>query len=192
MTSNFDFISAEWPPVHADCARAESYLASDPRTACIYARRAAEQLVGLLYDVDRLPGPYKDDLSARINEPAFQRRVGVNIGQKLNLIRKLGNRAVHDVQPIPQRSAVDALRELHHVVVWAAFRYSTNPKAVPTGAAFDPKIAGRNAPLSRADVVRLAEKFRAQDDAYARDLKERDELAAAKDAEIERLRQQIQ
>ncbi len=144
-----------------------------------------------MYDVDGLPVPYKDDLSARINEPAFQRRVGVGIGQKLNLIRRLGNRAVHDTQPIPARAAVDVLRELHHVVVWTAFRYSTDPGAVPTSAMFDPKLAGRNAPLSRADVVKLAEKFRAQDEAHARALKERDELAAAKDAEIEELRQQI-
>src|SRR3954447_14361135 len=185
---NFHFIAREWPDIHADCVRAEGYLASDPRSACFYARRAAEQLVGLIYDVDGLATPYKDDLAARINEPAFQRRVGVGIGQKLNLIRKLGNRAVHDSQPIPARAAVDVLRELHHVVVWTAFRYSTDPAAVPTGAVFDPKLAGRNAPLTRADVVQLAERFRAQDEAHARELKERDELAAAKDAEIALLR----
>lgn len=189
--SNFDFVRVEWPGIHGDCVRAEDYLGSDPRTSCIYARRAAEQLVALVYDVDGLPVPYKDDLSARINEPAFQRRVGVGIGQKLNLIRKLGNRAVHDTQPIPPRAAVDVLRELHHVTVWAAFRYSTDPAAVPTGAVFDPTVAGRNAPLSRADVVKLAEKFREQDEAHAQSLRDRDELAAAKDAEIEKLRQQI-
>ncbi|MCF6743536.1 DUF4145 domain-containing protein [Blastococcus sp. KM273128] len=189
--SNFDFIAVEWPPIHADCTRAESYLTSDPRSACFYARRAAEQIVGLIYDVDGLPVPYKDDLSARINEAAFQRRVGVGIGQKLNLIRKLGNRAVHDVQSIPARAAADVLRELHHVVVWTAFRYSTNPASVPTGAVFDPKLAGSQAPLNRADVVKLAEKFRQQDENNARALKERDDLAAAKDAEIEALRQQI-
>lgn len=141
--------------------------------------------------VDALPIPYKDDLSARVNEPAFGNRVGVGITQKLNLIRKLGNRAVHDVQPIPARAAVDVLRELHHVVVWAAFCYSTNPQAVPTGAVFDPAVAGRNAPLSRAEVVKLAEQFRRQDEAHAQALAERDELAAAKDAEIEQLREQI-
>ncbi|SDM10664.1 type I restriction enzyme, R subunit [Geodermatophilus siccatus] len=189
--SNFEFVRQEWPEIHNDCRRAEGYLASDPRSACFYARRAAEQVVGLIYDVDGLPIPYKDDLSARTNEPAFQRRVGVGIGQKLNLIRKLGNRAVHDVQPIPARAAVDVLRELHHVVVWTAFRYSTNPAAVPTGAVFDPKLAGSQAPLSRADVVKLAEKFRQQDEAHGRALRERDELAAAKDAEIEQLREQI-
>jgi type I restriction enzyme R subunit len=190
--SNFGFVGGAWPDVHADCVRAEGYLGSDPRSACFYARRAAEQIVGLIYDVDGLPIPYRDDLSAMLSDAAFQRRVGVGISQKLNLIRKLGNRAVHDTHPIPPRAALDVLRELHHVVVWAAFRYSTNPAAVPTGAVFDPKLAGRNAPLSRDDVVKLAEKFRRQDEEHAKALRERDELAAAKDAEIAELRAQIQ
>ena len=192
VTSNFDFIRAEWPQVHQDCVRAEGYLASDPRTACIYARRAAEQLVGLIYDVDALPVPYKDDLSARINEATFRNQVGAGIGAKLNLIRKLGNRAVHDVQPIPPRAAVDVLRELHHVVVWTAFRYSTDPGSVPTGAVFDPTVAGSNAPLTRAEVAALAKKFHDQDEAHAHALAERDELSVAKDAEIAQLRAEIQ
>jgi type I restriction enzyme R subunit len=189
--SNFDFIKAEWPQVHQGCVRAEGYLTSDPRTACIYARRAAEQLVGLIYDVDALPVPYKDDLSARINEAAFRNSVGSGIGAKLNLIRKLGNRAVHDVQPIPPRAAMDVLRELHHVVVWTAFRYSKDPGGVPTGTVFDPTVAGSNAPLTRAEVAALAKKFHDQDEAHAKALLERDELSAAKDAEIAQLRAEI-
>lgn len=188
--SNFAFVG-DWPDLQTDCVRAESYLETDPRSASFYARRAVEQVVGLIYDVDGLPVPYKDDLAARISEPAFQQRVGFGIGQKLNLIRRLGNRAVHDAQPIPPKAAVDVLRELHHVVVWAAFHYSANPAAVPTGAVFDPTLAGRNAPLSREEVVKLAERFRDQDEAHAGELRERDDLAVAKDAEIERLREQI-
>ena len=42
---NFDFVQVALPSVHADCARAESYLTSDPRAACIYGRRAIEVLV---------------------------------------------------------------------------------------------------------------------------------------------------
>lgn len=189
--SNFAFVKTAWPQVHGDCARAEGYLTSDPRTACIYARRAAEQIVSLIYDLDALPLPYKDDLAARINDPAFRNKVGVGITQKLNLLRKLGNRAVHDVQPVPARVALDVVRELHHVAVWAAFRYSTTPQAVPTGAVFDPSLAGNNAPLSRDDVVKLAAKFKAQDDAHAKALAERDDLVAAKDAELATLRAQI-
>lgn len=136
--TNFEFVKHEWPAIYDDCARAEGYMASDPRATCVYSRRAAEQIVAHIYKVDALPVPYKDDLSARIGAPAFQQRTGVGIVQKLTLIRKLGNRAVHDTQPIPARAAVDVLRELHHVVLWAAFRYSANPAAIPTGAVFDP------------------------------------------------------
>jgi type I restriction enzyme R subunit len=59
MTSNFGFVKKTSPTVHADCARAESYLSSDPAAACFYSRRAIEQLVGHLYDLMGLPAPYQ-------------------------------------------------------------------------------------------------------------------------------------
>jgi type I restriction enzyme, R subunit len=188
---NFDFVKATLPTVHADCATAESYLANDPRSACIYGRRAVEMLVAHLYDVLALKSPYKNDLAARINDAAFKAKTGLGISQKLNLIRKLGNTAVHDQKPIPPHAALSVLRELHHVMVWAAFRYSVNPQAVPTHAQFDPGLAAKAAPLTREEVARLAAKFAAQDEAYAKALAEKDELAAAKDAEIAQLREQI-
>lgn len=190
--SNFAFLKPiGWPEVHADCTRAESYAISDPRSACFYSRRAVEHLVGYLYDVLRLPVPYQDDLSARINDPKFKAKTGMGIAAKLNLIRKLGNHAVHDQKPIPPRAALDALRELHHVMVWAAFHYSANPQAVPLKAVFDPALAKKAAPLSREEVAQLAKKFQEQDESHAKALAEKDELAAAKDAEIAELREQI-
>jgi type I restriction enzyme R subunit len=190
--TNFGFLeSVGWPEVNGDCRRAESYLGSDPRSACFYARRAVEQLVDHLYDVLALPVPYKDDLAAKINEPGFRSKTGVGMGQKLNLIRKMGNTAVHDTRPIPPQAALAVLRELHHVMVWAAYHYSTNPQAVPLKAVFDPKLAAKAAPLSREEVAKLAERFTAQDAAHAKELAERDELAAAKDAEIAKLQAAI-
>ena len=109
--SNFAFLRETLPAVHSDCARAESYLSSDPRSACFYARRAVELLVYHLYDLWDLPEPYRDDLAARINDATFKTKVGNAVGQKLNLIRNLGNRAVHDTQPIPTNAAMQALRE---------------------------------------------------------------------------------
>src|SRR3954447_2002483 len=129
---NFDFVQQTLPALHGDCARAESYLASDPRSACFYSRRAVEELVGHLYDVLNLPIPYRDDLAARIGDAAFKSKVGVGIGQKLTLIRRIGNTAVHEKKPIPPHTAHGVLRELHHVMVWTAFRYSTHPQSVPT------------------------------------------------------------
>ena len=147
--SNFGFLQVALPGLHADCATAESYLATDPRSACFYARRAAEGLVGYLYDLLGLPTPYQSDLSARVNAPAFKAATGTGITQKLNLIRKVGNAAVHESAPIPNHAAPQVLRELHHVMVWAAFHHSAAPEAAPTGAQFDPSLAAKAAPLSR-------------------------------------------
>ena len=189
---NFDFLkSVGWPEIHSDCARAESYALSDPRSACFYSRRTAEHLVDFLYDVLALPIPYKSDLSAAINDTGFQRKVGMGIVNKLNLIRRTGNAAVHEATQIPPRRALDTLKELHHVVLWAAFRYSTDPNAVPMKAVFDPALAAKAAPLTREEIGRLATKFKQQDEAHAKALAERDELAATKDAEIAELREQI-
>ncbi|GAA4808870.1 DEAD/DEAH box helicase family protein [Tomitella cavernea] len=189
---NFDFLAAPWPAIHEDCARAESYLTTDPRSACIYSRRAAELLVGYLYDLRGLAAPYKDDLAARINQPEFKALTGNGINQKLNLLRKLGNTAVHAETPIPPRAAAHALTELHHVMVWAAFRNTTDPQSVPTGSRFDPALAARSAPLSRAQAAALVAEFRARDEAHAQALAAKDETLAAHEAEIARLRGQIE
>ncbi len=188
---NFDFVRATIPSVHEECARAESYLASDPRAACIYGRRAAELLVGHLYRVLSLATPYKDDLAALINDPAFKAEAGVGITAKLNLIRKLGNSAVHDNKPIPVTAAQQLLTELHHTMIWAAFRYSPNPEAAPTKSRFDPNLAKRAAPLSRTEVAALAARFKAQDEQHAKALEEKDGLLAARDAEIAALKAEI-
>ena len=68
---NFDFLRETLPGVFPDSARAESYLTSDPRAACIYSRRAAELLVNHLYDVLALREPYRDDFAAKANDPVF-------------------------------------------------------------------------------------------------------------------------
>lgn len=79
---NFDFVRQTLPSLHGDCARAESYLSSDPRarrasTAVGWSRRT----VGYLYDILSLPTPYRDDLAAKINDAAFKTKVPQGITQ---------------------------------------------------------------------------------------------------------------
>ena len=188
---NFDFLRAEWPQIHEGCAKAESYVTNDPSTACIHARRSIELLVMHLYRLLDLPEPYRRDLAAHIASPRFKRIAGDGISTKLMLIKNVGNRAVHSTQPIPARAALQVMRELYLVMVWAAFRYSASPNAVPMGRQFDPKLAAKSAPLSRADVVKLAEKFKEQDEAHARALDERDSLIAELDAQIKQMRAEV-
>ncbi|MCR4525362.1 DEAD/DEAH box helicase family protein [Kocuria rhizophila] len=184
---NFDFMRAEWPELYEDCARAESYVMSDPRSACFYSRRAIEVLVGFLFDMENLREAYASDLAARTNDSAFVAVTGPAIQAKLNLIRKNGNTAVHRTGPISRQQSLPVLKELHHVMIWAALRYTRHPDTVDPHAVFDPQVAAQAAPLTREQVVQLAQKFKDQDAKYQKLLKERDDLAAQQQATIEEL-----
>lgn len=188
---NFDFVGRTLPRLHADCAKAESYLTSDPTAACIYGRRAIDNLVLYLYDLLELKTPYRDDLSARINDAAFTSVTGVGIRQKLNLIRKVGNTAAHGTRPIPPDAALASLRELQHVLIWASFNYSAHPDVVPMQAQFDPALAAQAPPLTKAEVAQLADQLKQQDKEHAAELVARDQRLAAQDAELAALREQI-
>ena len=171
MTGNFDFARAVWPELASDCAQAENYGRSDPRTSVFYARRALEQLVGLIYDLRGLPAPYRDDLAARIGDAGFLRETGSEVVMKATLVRKAGNDAVHRQRPIAAEAALRVLEELYDLVIWSFFRFSTNPDATPLEAVFDrsrvPAPTGAQAPLSEAELNRLLAQFDAKDAAIA-------------------------
>ncbi|UAL31152.1 DEAD/DEAH box helicase family protein [Nocardioides rotundus] len=189
--SNFDFVRQTLPSLHDDCVRAESYLSSDPRSACFYSRRVVEELVGYLYDVLSLRIPYRNDLAAKIGDPAFKAKVPQGITQKLTAIRRIANTAVHENRQIRPDVSLAVLRELFHVVVWTSYHHSPSPDVVPLQARFDPALAAKAAPLSRDEVVRLAAKFREQDEAHARALAEKDDRLAQHEAEIAELKKHI-
>ncbi|AXG14486.1 DEAD/DEAH box helicase family protein [Intrasporangium calvum] len=192
MTTNFDFIKAEWPEVFADCARAEGYGRTDPRSCAFYARRVVEQLVHFIYDIEQLPLPYKTDLAAHLGESSFKRVAG-QTRTKMDYLRKVGNLAVHENKSIPDQTALQVLRELFHVVVWTAFNYSTAPDAVPTGAVYNPSLipapqtAGSERPLSAAELNKLLVTFEEKD----RALGEARANNATLQAQIDELRAQI-
>lgn len=189
--SNFDFVRQTLPFVYNDCVRAESYLSSDPRSACFYSRRVVEQLVDYLYEILALPIPYRDDLAAKISDPAFKAQVPPAIIQKFTAVRRIANTAVHENRQVRPDVSLAVVRELFHVVVWTSYHHSALPKAVPLHEHFDPKLAAQAAPLSREEVNGLAAKFKAQDEDHARALAERDERLAEHEAEIANLRAQI-
>jgi type I restriction enzyme R subunit len=171
VTGNFDFARAVWPDVAGDCALAETYGRADPRASVFYARRALEQVVGIVYDVRALPLPYRDDLAALIGDAGFQQLAGPEVVMKATLVRKAGNDAVHRQRPITAETSLRVLEELFDLVLWSFYRFSARPDATPMAAAFDrtlvPAPAGAEPPLTPAELNQLLEQFRASDDALA-------------------------
>ncbi len=134
--SNFSFLQAEWPDLHAEAARAETAALSDPRTACFYARRTLELAVGWLFQAEggrggKLQIPYKPDLSAFLFEPSFKVLVSPGLHAKMDVIRRQGNNAAHSARPISQQDAIAVLRELFQVAFWLARHYGRNVAARP-------------------------------------------------------------
>ena len=191
--SNFAFLHPHWRDLLVECEKAEEFTFRDARVSLIYSRRAVEQVTGFLYEVEGLDLPYSNDLAAKINAPAFKNIVGRDIAVKMNAMRLAGNRAVHEAKPISPESALQVLRELHHVVYWTALHYADSPDAWPSSAPFDTSLIpakqadGGVKPLSTAELNALLAKFDAKDQ----------EIAVAKaananlEAELAALREEI-
>ena len=137
--SNFAFLQREWPEISQTAQKAESYVNSDPRSACFYARRALEQTVNWLYDHDTaFRRPYDEKLITLMTDYAFRDNVPAYVGDKGHFIRKLSNKAVHSKRQINQQDAFIAVRELYHLLYWLARNYTSgDPLSIP--AQFDEK-----------------------------------------------------
>lgn len=208
-TSNFAFLHPDWPELLAEARRAEAAAHTDPRTACFYARRTLELAVAWLYQAEGGRGgslrmPYKADLSAFLFEPSFQQLVGPAVHAKMDVIRRLGNHAVHQTRPVPPQDALAALRELFHVAFWLARQYARKVSDRPDpGLQFNPDLLPQPPSaeaLAQAQVSNRAAQVAAQEALaqQAQALAERDaqlrEAAArnaALDAELARYRAEI-
>jgi type I restriction enzyme R subunit len=98
LNSQFGFLHAE---ISKDAARVEAAVNSDPRTACFYARRTLEQIVGWMYDNDAdLQRPWETQLASLLTAPSFLKHVPAEIVAKARLIKDQGNNAVHGRSPV--------------------------------------------------------------------------------------------
>ena len=192
--SNFGFLRAEWPDLHAEASRAEQLAVADPRASCFYARRTLELTVTWLYDADAsLRRPYRDDLAAMIAEPTLVQVAGPAVRTKMDVIRRQGNAAVHRRAPVAANDAVRTVAELFHVLYWVARTYSRNPFDLPAaGLTFEPARIPRPVPTSvrlakQAELKAQAERYAAQDAALATERKKNEDL----DAELAALRAEV-
>ncbi len=64
-------------------------------------------------------------------EPSFKNTVDGRIRAKMDLIRRQGNRAVHDRRPIKSDTALGVVEELFQVMFWLARTYAPEPAAAP-------------------------------------------------------------
>lgn len=180
--SQFAFLAAEFPEVHALASRAEGMARTDARGACFYARLSLETLVGWLYRHERgLRSPYENSLSARIHEATFQALVGPAIVAKARLVKDLGNRAAHEGgRAVPASDGIAAVRELFHLAYWLARTYAKGAKP-PASATFSAEAL----PTNRAVPAERLEQLNAAAQRFVEAVKAREAAEAAQRASEE-------
>jgi type I restriction enzyme, R subunit len=192
--SNFAFLLPEWPGLHNEAIRAERLAVADPRTSCMYARRALELAVNWLYEADEtLRMPYHSDLAAKIAEPTMVTLVGQRIRTKMDIIRREGNAAVHQPEPVSANDAIRVASELFQVMYWIARHYVRDAARQPAAdLSFDESRIPRPEPASvrqarQAELQAQAEQFARTQAEFAETLRKNRDLTA----ELEQLRAEI-
>jgi len=117
--SNFQFLTDDWPEFADDAKAVEKLVRFDPKSACGRARNLVEQVVLWMYENDEdLEIPFDTSLYNITNEIEFKKIIGYTIYEKINLIRRTGNNALHEGKRVPESTAMAICEEVFHVMYW--------------------------------------------------------------------------
>ncbi len=135
--SNFTFIQADFPALHADAVEAEQLTFISPKAAVIFCRSTLENAINWLYDHDaKLTRPWRDDLSTLMHEHEFRSLFNHALFGELNLIRKTGNLAAHG-KKVSQQDALASLKYLFRFLRHLAIYYG---EQTPETQVFDESL----------------------------------------------------
>lgn len=135
--SNFNFIQADYPALHADALEAEQLTFISPKASSILCRSTLENAINWLYDHDaKLTRPWRADLSTLMHEPAFKALFNQTLFNELNLIRKTGNVAAHGSK-VNQQDALACLKYLFRFLRFLAIYYGAK---APETLVFDESL----------------------------------------------------
>ncbi len=117
--TNFQFLTDDWPEFADDAKAVEKLVRFDPKSACGRARNLIEQVVLWMYENDEdLEIPFDTSLYNITNEIEFKKIIGYTIYEKINMIRRAGNNALHDGKRVPETQAMAICEEVFHVLYW--------------------------------------------------------------------------
>lgn len=152
--SNFSFIPSEWATLAKTPQEAENHVYGAPLYAAMLCRKNLEEWVRWMYENDiDLTLPHDTSLSSLMHEQDFKNIVAPSQFNQINLIRKLGNTAVHTNAKIKPEEALYALKLLHGFIGWLTAVYSDETVIVPT---FDEKWISRQAEKDKSKEELLA------------------------------------
>jgi type I restriction enzyme, R subunit len=194
--SNFQFLEKDWGEFVNDAIAMERLVRFDPKAACGRARHLIEQVVLWMYENDEdLEMPYDTAFYNITNQVPFKKIIGYKVYEKINLIRRKGNRALHEKGRVTEDEALAICEEAFHVMYWLYSTYTTDDGPVED-VAFEANAVPK---IDDQPEVDLSEFERLQKEAeeraerlreLERSLEEKDEALAQRNREIKQMRLQ--
>ncbi|MCI9136196.1 MAG: DEAD/DEAH box helicase family protein [Lachnospiraceae bacterium] len=172
--SNFKFLQdkKEYTLFANAAIEAEKIYHSSPAMCAVGCRKALELAVKWVYSADNsIKMPYKNNLQSLIHEQMFRFALEQNTWRKLPYIAKLGNLAVHTERNIQAGDALASMRGLFEFIEWVDYCY------------------GMDYEERKFDEAAIPQEKVAVD---TKKIKEQESLLGEKDAEIEKLRRQVE
>ena len=184
MMSNFSFIAHKWAALSAVPAEGEQHVYSAPLYCAMLCRKSLEEWVRWMYEHDSdLLLPYDDSLSSLIHDQGFKNIVAPIQFNQVNLIRKLGNAAVHTNAKIKPQEALYALKLLHGFIGWVMTVYGENkPQIEPFDESLIPKERGKD--KTKEELKQLEDAYHQQQTELKKLQDELEKIKAIKDHNI--------
>lgn len=125
MNNNFSFLQQEFQPMFATAHKAEEQAFTDPMYSAILSRKSLEEFVKWLYDNDEdLTIPADTTLNSLLYEQSFINIIPDALWRNINLIRKIGNNAVHSSAKTTVKDALVSVKTMHDFALWVVRIYS--------------------------------------------------------------------
>lgn len=160
MTSNFHHISiSHYRKLAATLQEAEKHTFTAPAYTAVLCRKSLEEWIRWLYENDAdLEEPYDTSLNSLLHNQDLRDLLAPSLFKQVNLVRKLGNDAVHASTRIQPEESLHALNIMHGFSAWVMRVYSEESINVP---AFDASIIPQETPSVKYKdrIAELEEQF---------------------------------
>lgn len=160
--SNFSFIPDKWSAIAETPKEAELRVYGAPLYSAMLCRKSLEEWVRWMYENDSdLTLPYDTTLSSLMHDQGFKNIIAPSQFNQINLIRKLGNAAVHTGAKIKTQESLYALKLLHGFISYVTQLYCAGKILI---APFDENILlkDRTKDKSKSELQELEKKYHEQ------------------------------
>lgn len=118
----FKCLERSHPEIYKICSYIEIYLGTDLRITCFYARLIAEQLVRVIFHLQKI-ALEADSLREILKTSAAKKAIAPEAIAKIERIARVGNKAAHQLPTPSTQSTLNCLRDLLDVVWWFVYKF---------------------------------------------------------------------